>query len=301
MDNVFQSLLQPFVDYLRFEKRYSAHTIRSYQDDLLQFFYFVHQNFGQPVLKEISPAQVRSWLASLKEESLSSRSINRKLSSLKSFFKYQVRTGVLEQTPLTNVIAPKSGKRLPVFVPEADLAKLLNTLQSSADDWKSLNARMLLTLFYFTGMRLSELINLKERQVDKSNKTIKILGKGNKERVLPVSGELLALIEEYNAAKRKEFGNSEEFLLVTEKGKKIYPKYAYLLTQQYLGTIKTLEKTSPHVLRHSFATHLTNQGAPLNAVKELLGHASLASTQVYTHNSIEKLKEVYKKAHPKAQ
>jgi integrase/recombinase XerC len=301
MDNVFQPLLQPFVEYLRFEKRYSAHTIRSYQDDLLQFFHFINQNFGQPVLQEISPMQVRSWLASLKEESLSSRSINRKLSSLKSFFKYQVRTGILEQTPLTNVIAPKSGKRLPVFVPEADLARLLNTLQSSADDWKSLNARMLLTLFYFTGMRLSELINLKERQVDKSNKTIKILGKGNKERVLPVSAELLAIIEEYKAAKRKEFGSNEEFLLVTEKGKKMYPKYAYLLTQQYLGTIKTLEKTSPHVLRHSFATHLTNQGAPLNAVKELLGHASLASTQVYTHNTIEKLKEVYKKAHPKAQ
>lgn len=301
MDNAFQPLLQPFVDYLRFEKRYSVHTIRSYQDDLLQFFHFINQNFAPPVLQEISPMQVRSWLASLKEASLSSRSINRKLSSLKSFFKYQVRTGILEQTPLTNVIAPKSGKRLPVFVPETDLAKLLNTLQSSADDWKSLNARMLLTLFYFTGMRLSELINLKERQVDKSNKTIKILGKGNKERVLPVSGELLALIEEYTTAKRKEFGNNEEFLLVTEKGKKIYPKYAYLLTRQYLGTIKTLEKTSPHVLRHSFATHLTNQGAPLNAVKELLGHASLASTQVYTHNTIEKLKEVYKKAHPKAQ
>lgn len=301
MDNAFQPLLQPFVDYLRFEKRYSAHTIRSYQDDLLQFFHFINQNFGQPVLQEVSPVQVRSWLASLKEESLSSRSINRKLSSLKSFFKYQVRTGILEQTPLINVIAPKSGKRLPVFVPEADLARLLNTLQSSADDWKSLNARMLLTLFYFTGMRLSELINLKERQVDKSNKTIKILGKGNKERVLPVSAELLGIIEEYKAAKRKEFGSNEEFLLVTEKGKKMYPKYAYLLTQQYLGTIKTLEKTSPHVLRHSFATHLTNQGAPLNAVKELLGHASLASTQVYTHNTIEKLKEVYKKAHPKAQ
>jgi integrase/recombinase XerC len=300
MEVSFQPLLQPFIDYLRFEKRYSAHTVRSYTDDLTQFFQYLHDNFGEPVVKDINSSFVRSWLASLKENDLNARSINRKLSTLKSFFKYQVRTGEIEQTPMANVISPKAGKRLPVFVAENDLAALLHTMRFS-EDWKGLNAKMLLTLFYNTGMRLSELVSLKERQVDKSKKVIKILGKGNKERVVPVSAEVLNLIEDYKAAKRKEFETQEDALLVTEKGKKLYAKYAYLLVQQYLSNIKTLEKKSPHILRHTFATHLANHGASLNAVKELLGHASLASTQVYTHNTIEKLKEVYKKAHPKEQ
>lgn len=297
----FQPLIQSFIDYLKFEKRYSAHTIRSYNDDLFQFFQYLNSNFGEDVTaKEIVPAYVRSWMASLKEADLSGRSINRKLSSLKSFFKYQVRTGELEQTPMTNVIAPKSGKRLPSFIPEQDLQALLHTLRFS-EDWKGLNAKMLLSLFYFTGMRLSELINLKERQIDKSKRVIKILGKGNKERIVPVSLKLLEMVDEYKDAKKKQFEVTDEYLLVTEKGKKLYPKYAYLLTRKYLATIKTLDKKSPHTLRHTFATHLTNHGASLNAVKELLGHASLASTQIYTHNTIEKLKEVYKKAHPKEQ
>ena len=300
MDAPFQPLVQPFIDYLKFEKRYSPHTVRSYQDDLFQFFTFLNKTFGNLSLNEIISSYVRSWLASLKEEELTARSINRKLSALKSFFKYQVRIGELQQTPMTNVISPKAGKRLPSFIPEADLSALLLTLRFT-EDWKGLNAKMLLSLFYFTGMRLSELINLKERQIDKSKRVIKILGKGNKERIVPVSPELLTMVDEYIDAKKKEYESPEEFLLVTEKGKRMYPKYAYLLTRQYLSSIKTLEKKSPHTLRHTFATHLTNHGANLNAVKELLGHASLASTQVYTHNTIEKLKEVYKKAHPKEQ
>jgi integrase/recombinase XerC len=300
MDAPFQPLVQPFIDYLKFEKRYSPHTVRSYQDDLIQFFQFLNKTFGDVSLNEIISSYVRSWLASLKEEELTARSINRKLSTLKSFFKYQVRTGELQQTPMTNVIAPKASKRLPSFIPETDLAALLYTLRFT-EDWKGLNAKMLLSLFYFTGMRLSELINLKERQIDKSKRVIKILGKGNKERIVPISPELIKMIDEYIDAKKKVYESPEEFLLVTEKGKRMYPKYAYLLTRQYLATIKTLEKKSPHTLRHTFATHLTNHGANLNAVKELLGHASLASTQVYTHNTIEKLKEVYKKAHPKEQ
>ena len=300
MDAPFQPLVQPFIDYLKFEKRYSPHTVRSYQDDLFQFFQFLNKTFGELSLNEIISSYVRSWLASLKEEELTGRSINRKLSTLKSFFKYQVRTGELQQTPMTNVISPKVSKRLPSFIPEADLTALLHTLRFT-EDWKGLNAKMLISLFYFTGMRLSELINLKERQIDKSKRVIKILGKGNKERIVPVSAVLLTMIDEYIDAKKKEYESPEEYLLVTEKGKRMYPKYAYLLTRQYLASIKTLEKKSPHTLRHTFATHLTNHGANLNAVKELLGHASLASTQVYTHNTIEKLKEVYKKAHPKEQ
>jgi integrase/recombinase XerC len=300
MEVMIQPTLQQFIDFLKFEKRYSPHTVRSYSDDLDQFFRFITINFGETSVKDISSTYVRSWLASLKDTRLTARSINRKLSALKSFFKYQVRLGILEQSPMANVIAPKGGKRLPVFVQEQDLTVLLNSSQST-EDWKGLNAKMLLTMFYFTGMRLSELINMKENQIDRSKKVIKILGKGNKERVIPVTIDLLRMIDEYQGACRKQIEHKEDYLLVTEKGRKMYPKYAYLLINKNLSEIKTLDKKSPHILRHTFATHLANNGASLNAVKELLGHASLASTQIYTHNTIEKLKEVYKMAHPKEQ
>ncbi len=292
--------VQSFIDYLRFEKRYSAHTVRSYQDDLGQFTGYLLDQFSIQAIEEVNASLIRSWLASLREKDISPRTINRKISTLKSFFKYQLRTGRLLQTPMTNIISPKSGKRLPSFVKEDDLGQLLQALRFP-EDWKGLNARMLITMFYCTGMRLSELIQLKPQQVDTSKEVIKILGKGNKERIVPVSPELITLIGMYESEKKALYDGSAETLLVTEKGRKMYPKYAYLLVKQYLADIKTLEKKSPHVLRHSFATHLTNHGASLNAVKELLGHASLASTQVYTHTTIEKLKEVYKNAHPREQ
>lgn len=294
------SSIQTFIDYLKFEKRYSAHTVISYQTDLNDLADFLGKTFGALQLGEISHSFIRSWLADMKGRKLSSRSINRKISSLRSFFKYYLKRGVIEQMPTANLIAPKVSKRLPVFVKESETRALLNSLDSSTEDWKSLNGRMLITLFYGTGMRLSELINLKERQLDLGRSQIKVLGKGNKERIIPVSPELVSDIRMYQQLKKKEFDNKEEVLLVTEKGKKLYPKYAYLLVRTYLGQAGTLDKKSPHVLRHTFATHLMNNGADLNAVKELLGHASLAATQVYTHNTIEKLKEVYKKAHPKA-
>ena len=202
--------------------------------------------------------------------------------------------------PTVNIIAPKISKRLPVFVKEADTKQLLETLNASTEDWKTLNAKMLISLFYATGMRLSELINLKEKQLDPGRSQLRVLGKGNKERIIPVSKELFAEIRKYQDLKRKTFETKEDVLLVTEKGRRMYPKYAWLLVNKYLGQASTLDKKSPHVLRHTFATHLMNNGADLNAVKELLGHASLAATQVYTHNTIEKLKDVHKKAHPKA-
>jgi integrase/recombinase XerC len=231
---------------------------------------------------------------------MASKSIIRKVSSLRSFFKYHLKTGSLEVTPMANVISPKVSKRLPVFVKEAETKQLMDTLNESTEDWKTLNAKMLITLFYSTGMRLSELINLKEKQLDPGRSQIKVLGKGNKERIIPVSKEMVKTIEVYRQLKKREFEKTEDSLLVTEKGKKLYPKYAYLLVNHYLGLAGTLDKKSPHVLRHTFATHLLNGGADLNAVKELLGHSSLASTQIYTHNSIEKLRNVHKKAHPKA-
>jgi len=292
--------IQSFLDYLKFEKRYSFHTLTSYTTDLIEFYDYAEIQFGATALKDTTSAFVRSWLASLKDKGLSSKSLNRKISSLKSFFKYHMKTGAIESTPMDKVISPKISKRLPVFVKEEDTRTLLETLNSAAEDWKSLNAKMLVIIFYATGMRLSELINLSENQIDFSRQQIKVLGKGNKERVIPVSREVIAAIRNYQQLKNKEFDGTSNFLLVTEKGKKLYPRYAWKLVNQVLGEASTLDKKSPHVLRHTFATHLMNNGADLNAVKELLGHSSLASTQVYTHNTIEKLKDIHKKAHPKA-
>ncbi len=292
--------LQSFFDYLKYEKRYSEHTLVSYTTDLTAFFDFLEITYGKLSPAEITYPFIRSWLAAMKDEGLSSKTLKRKISSLRSFFKYLLRTGKIETTPMTSVISPRAGKRLPVFVREEDTRNMVEILNQSAEDWKSLNGKMLVTIFYVTGMRLSELINLKENQVDFSRSQIRVLGKGNKERIIPVSREVLAAITQYAAAKKKEFGKTDDFLLVTEKGRKMYPKYAYLVVNEILGRSATLDKNSPHVLRHTFATHLMNNGADLNAVKELLGHSSLAATQVYTHNSIGKLKDIHKKAHPRA-
>lgn len=292
--------IQPFLEYLRYEKRYSAHTLIAYRQDLEAFLSFLDTQYGPTTIAQITHPLVRSWLAALKEEGLGSGSINRKISTLKSFFRFCLKQGLLEATPMAKVISPKAGTRLPSFLKEEETRQLVETLQRSADDWKSLNARMLITIFYSTGMRLSELLNLKEKQVDWSKGQIKVLGKGNKERIIPVSPALLDLIRDYSHRKKTEFEKTDDVLLVTEKGKKLYPKYAWLLVNTYLGTVSTLEKKSPHVLRHSFATHLMNNGAGLEAVRELLGHSSLAATQVYTHNTIDKLKDIHKKAHPRA-
>jgi integrase/recombinase XerC len=300
MPAIAHTPVQSFLNYLKYEKRYSAHTIVSYQADLVDFFNYLDRQFGPLPLKEINHSFIRSWIAGLKEKRISSKSINRKISTLKSFFKYQLKTGQIQTSPAVHVIAPKIGKRLPVFVKEADSKKLMETLNQSTEDWKTLNAKMLITIFYSTGMRLSELIQLKEKQVDFSKSQIKVLGKGNKERIIPVNREMLNSIKDYQRLKTRDFETTGPTLLVTEKGNKMYPKYAYLLVKKYLATAKTLDKKSPHILRHTFATHLMNNGADLNAVKELLGHSSLASTQVYTHTTIEKLKDVHKKAHPKA-
>jgi integrase/recombinase XerC len=297
----FEKHIHSFRDYLKFEKRYSAHTILAYIKDLDQFFSFAEKKMGATALVEITHTYVRSWLAEMKEEEgTSSRTITRKISSLKSFYKYLLKTGVVQQSPMTKVLSPKISKRLPDFVQAEDADKLMNAMDHS-EDWSGLNTRLIVVLLYSTGMRLSEMVGLKHNQLDYSRSHVKVLGKGNKERIIPLSPEVLQLVRDYTAEKKKEFGEIGEYLLVTGKGKTIYPKYIYLLVKRFLGEeIKTLNKKSPHVLRHSFATHLANNGASLNAIKDLLGHSSLAATQVYTHNTIEKLKDVYKKAHPKA-
>lgn len=293
-------LLQSFLDYLKFEKRYSRHTLISYQTDLIVFFDFVMITFGETSLPQINHSIVRSWLASLKDEGLKAKSINRKISTLKSFFKFQIKTGKIKQTPMAKVIAPKNEKRLPNFVAEKDMKKLFEETEFEAS-WKGQTDRLLLLLFYQTGIRLSEAIGLKENRIDFSNHTIKVLGKGGKERIIPMNPELKKEIQNYLQKKRAEVTDIGDTLLVTKKGAPLSPRAVYASVRRYLTSdITSIEKRSPHVLRHTFATHLMNNGAELNAVKELLGHSSLAATQVYTHNTIEKLKNIYKNAHPKA-
>ena len=251
-------------------------------------------------LPEIKASMVRSWLAGLKEQRMESKSINRKISSLKSFFKFQLRQEAVTVSPMAAIISPKVNKRLPQYVEKADVETLFNYVEFP-DTWEGRTDRIILQLFYNTGIRQAELVNLKENQLDASKKAIKVLGKGNKERIIPLSTALLLQVMEYINDKRKLFEKFDgEFLLVNQKGAKLYPKSVYNTVKSYLGKITTISKKSPHVLRHTFATHLMNNGADLNAVKELLGHSSLAATQIYTHNTIEKLKDIHKKAHPKA-
>ena len=290
--------LNAFLAYLQFEKRYSMHTITAYSNDLLQFFDFVETQYDGMPYDQITGTMVRSWLASMKEEEMTGKTLNRKISSLKSFYKYQIQQGQLAKSPMETVISPKISKRLPSFVAENDMEQLLLNL-SFAEGWKGYTEKMVIQLFYATGMRLSELIQCKETQLDASKKIIKVLGKGNKERILPLSPELALELKKYIAEKPTE-AQGNPYLFVTEKGKALQPKAVYTFVKFYLSQVTTLQKKGPHVLRHSFATHLMNNGADLNAVKELLGHSSLAATQVYTHNTIEKLKEVFSKAHPKA-
>jgi integrase/recombinase XerC len=299
MHQILSSEISAFTDHLKFEKRYSVHTVRSYHDDLIQFSEYLFYAFNTMEVDDISPSIVRSWLATLKNEGLTSRSITRKISTLKSFFKFIIRSGRLKKNPLAGIVSPKISKRLPAFVEEKDMDTLFRHVEFD-DNWNGYTGRLAIEMLYVLGLRLSELVNCKESQVDFSNGHIKILGKGNKERIIPLNVGLLEEIKKYIKKKRAEFEKYDSnYLLVNEKGKKLYPKFIYRLTTKYLPEVTTVKKKSPHILRHSFATHLMNHGAELNAVKELLGHSSLAATQVYTHNTIEKLKNVHKKAHPR--
>jgi integrase/recombinase XerC len=293
---------QSFIDFLKFEKRYSAHTVRAYKDDLDQFFHYLENTFGESATIDISTPFIRSWLASLKEQKISSKSINRKISSLKSFFKFMMRTGILKKSPMAGVTSPKSGKRLPVYVEEKDLQLLIRQVDFP-DGWQGKTHHLLINMFYNTGARLSELITLKNSQIDLQLTTIRVIGKGNKERMIPISSSLAEEIRLYQLEKKtltmEEGVAPADTLFVNHRGKALYVKYAYLAVRKWLSLVTTIDKKSPHVLRHSFATHLMNHGADLNSVKELLGHSSLAATQLYTHNSIEKLRQVHKKNHPR--
>lgn len=290
--------IQSYINYLKFEKRYSAHTIIGYTTDLEQFFLFAESQFQIKEIQEITSIIIRSWLASLKENNISSKSLLRKISTIKSYFKFQLRKGIITVSPALHLTTPKVEKRLPVFVLEDAMVKLLE--YDFGNDFENLTQQLIIHLFYKTGIRVSELSNITNNQIDFSLSQLKVLGKGNKERLIPLGKELLQLIANYQNVKNELKIESSNFLLCNKMGKKLSTKKLYDIVREMLGWVTTLKKKSPHVLRHSFATHLMNNGAELNAVKELLGHSSLAATQIYTHNNIEKLKEIHKKAHPKA-
>lgn len=287
-----------FLAYIQFEKRYSSLTVTAYRTDLEQFFGYLSQSYQTDDITCADHLIIRSWLVSMVEKGITSRSINRKLTVLKSFYRFLLREGVVDTNPMRKVTPPKTAHRLPVFV-EKDQMSLLFDEVGFEPGFPGLRDRMVMEMFYITGMRLTELVNLKETDIDFHYDTIKVLGKRNKERLIPFSAKFRICLKRYMDEKHINFGENE-YLFLTNKGTKVYPKMIYLTVKRYLGLVTTLKKRSPHVLRHTFATHLLNNGAELNAVKELLGHANLSATQVYTHNTIEKLKRIYNQAHPKA-
>ncbi len=287
-----------FLTHIQFEKRYSPHTVTAYRTDLDQFFIFIQHQYDTEDITGINHFMIRSWLVSLMDQHLSSRSVGRKLTSLKSFYRYCLKEGAVESNPVSRVVAPKTSKRLPVFIEKENMDLLLDQIDFG-EGYRGMRDRLMVELFYLTGMRRSELMNLKEQDIDFTQNTFRVLGKRNKERLIPFTPELGKTLNQYLEVKRSEFGECDQ-LFLTDKGSKMYPRLIYSTVKKYLSMVTTSAKKSPHVLRHTFATHLLNEGADLNAVKELLGHANLAATQIYTHNTIEKLKRIYKQAHPKA-
>ena len=290
--------IERFIRYVRYEKRFSPHTIKAYETDLLQFQTFL--TTYETTLAEATHTLVRSWVMECMEASTGAKSINRKISSLRSFYKFLQREGLVAKSPMEQIQAPKIPKRLPVIVEEAKLNALLDDEAFFPSGFEGLRDRVVLELLYGTGIRLAELLGLKNIDLDDYNQQIKVLGKRNKERIIPLAKPLYALLKVYLDQKNELGFTSSEKLIVTDKGTAAYPQLIYRLVKQALGEVSTQDKKSPHILRHSFATALLNKGAELTAIKELLGHANLSATQVYTHNSIEKLKSIYKQAHPKA-
>lgn len=292
-------MVDSFLNYLKYEKRFSPHTVQSYQNDLSQFSLYLKEQFDEEPAKATYPL-IRSWIVQLSELELDPRSINRKIASLRSFYKFLLRQSTIEKDPMGKVKVLKTRKKLPHFVQEAEMNVLLDQ-QPFEDNLAGWRERLVLELLYGTGMRLTELINLRDNQINLPEQTIRVLGKRNKERVIPFSDSLVPVITSYRKVRNKEVTpNDLGLLIVTDNGGKCYPMMIYRLVRKHLGAHTTVEKRSPHVLRHSYATHLLNKGAEINAVKDLLGHSSLAATQVYTHNSMEKLKKVFDQAHPKA-
>lgn len=293
-------MLNTFWKYLEFEKRYSHHTLVSYQNDLNQFSKFLESQYQVCDLLNAEHRHIRAWIVSLMQEKINPKSINRKIISLRAFYKFAISREAIYQNPTQKIKALKVSKELPQFVQEKEMDNLLNLIDFT-DDFEGCRDALIMELLYGTGIRLSELIGLKYSDFNIQSKTIRVLGKGNKERIIPFHNKILTRLNFYISHKNKTFsGNGNTALIVSNNGNEAYPMMINRITKKYLNQVTTISKTSPHVLRHTFATHLLNKGADLNAVKDLLGHSSLAATQVYTHNSLDKLKKVFDQAHPKA-
>jgi integrase/recombinase XerC len=290
--------IDSFLHYLEYEKRYSAHTIIGYKTDLEQFERFVQEMYNLSLIKAEYPA-IRSWIVSLIDQKIDPRSVKRKISALRTFYKFLLRTGKIPQNPTLKIKVPKTSRKLPVFLSQDKLNNYLDSF-AAAGSFTLIRDLLILELFYCTGIRLAELLSLKDYNVDLYNCTVKVLGKRNKERLIPFTSRMKELFCGYIDLKSSVPANSEGFLFISENGSAMYPKQVYRIVKEHLAHITTLDKKSPHILRHTFATDMLNSGADINAIKELLGHSSLAATQVYTHNSIDKLKNIYKQAHPRA-
>ncbi len=287
-----------FIDYIANEKRYSSHTLKAYRKDLELFTTYLNDEFEFNNPAKANQEMIRSWIVYMIDQGLSGGSVNRKISTLNSYYNYLISTSVLSDNPARHIVSVKTPQRLPVYFNEEQLNEFLDS-NSEAHDFAKLRNMMVVELLYSTGMRRSELVTLTIRSIDFSNSTLKVLGKRNKERIIPLSQKQIKSIIKYIAEKEKKFGNLVDYLIVTDKGAKAYPKLIYRIINSELSVLTGSIK-SPHVLRHSFATHMLNNGADLNTIKEFLGHANLTATQIYTHNTIEQLKKVYSKAHPRA-
>ncbi|NVK63545.1 MAG: tyrosine-type recombinase/integrase [Flavobacteriales bacterium] len=289
-------MLNSFIDFISAQKRFSEHTVVAYRKDIEQFLEFAEiKNLDE--CKEVNARLIRGWMVDLMEEEYATQSVNRKLSTLRTFFKWLKKEGVITENPMKLIRGPKNNKRLPSFVQQKQLSDVnLSTIFS--DDFDGVRDRLMFELLYQTGIRLSELIGLKESNVSKSQ--IKVLGKRNKERIIPISNSLSELIEKYKL-ERRQLSVSTDALLVLKSGKILYPKFVYRRINNYLSLATDVKKKSPHVLRHTFATHMLNNGAGLEVLKELLGHANLSATQVYTHNSFAELTAIYSQSHPRGQ
>jgi integrase/recombinase XerC len=293
-------MIDSFLKHLQFEKRLSPNTVLAYQNDLEQLNHFLADRHSATDISSANYTMVRSWIVHLVESGIEPSSVNRKIACMRTFFKFLLAQERIEVNPMTKINVLKTKKRLPHFVNEEDMVNLLDN-HIFDDTFEGSRDRLILEMFYGTGIRLSELIHLKETSIDFPNRTIRVVGKRNKERVIPFSTGLVRLIDEYVALRNREIKTKDHGnLFVRTNGEPCYPMMIYKIVKKYLSVFPSVQKRSPHVLRHTYATHLLNKGADLNAVKDLLGHASLAATQVYTHNSIDKLKKVFDQAHPKA-
>ncbi len=292
--------LEQFINYIKIEKRYSRHTVRAYLDDISQFKAFYQNHFSNSDLVLVTQTEIREWVIQILNHGISARSLRRKIASLNSFYKFCLRSRLISTNPVEGIILPRIDKKLPEFIKETAIDTIFEE-QQFKNNFSGIRDRFILELFYATGMRLSELINLTDDSYNDQKAELRILGKRNKERIVPFTNNIIQLMADYQKARFEEFGQlSHNYLIVNDSGAPVYSRMIQRIVRRHLNKGTTLDQKSPHILRHTFATHMLNNGADLNAVKELLGHANLAATEIYTHNTYEKLKSIYKQAHPRA-